>query len=1271
MKSPFFPGNRRRYFVSCSLALALLINLFPLHGFAAGNSTPHPTKQSLTAGQQEETQAAGRQAPTQQEEPAPDARSRDRRSPLAKAPVLGEFKDWLEQYSIAGSASASEQKGQELARQRRAVMAQLVQDDPASAIEQAVPAQLRRKLPAQIQQDVEEQISSYGDYLVMVFDGVDPATGELKHGRTERKVVIEGKMYQASVYGHKLGMTTKMNIPLRGLKMNGVVALAESPVRILKVEAGETLSSTPGIDAEVGGRTLHFESQEQLDRYEERLKKKEMTIGPESGWASNMESTGATIADGESAPGEMSAASDVVAASSWTEGPKTVLVMRVDFSDKPGEPTDVNGTPLTVANAQNLVNTLCNNFYKNNSYNKTSLAATVTTVLRMPQPSTWYGTNVNPYQLMTDARAAAKAAGFDTANYSLDLLAFKNISGFWWAGLGYVGGKGAWLNGYFDLRVTAHELGHNYGLNHANFWQPATSNPVGAGTSQEYNDPFDAMGFGDSSGFRHFNAWFKNLLNWIPETDVQTVNASGTFLLPAHDSITATGKRALKIQRDAYTYYWVEFRQSLFGQIGPDFVSNGAIIHWGYNGVTPSNLLDMTPLSANGQYDSPLAVGQSFTDSVNGIKITSLSKTTTVPAALSVSVTFTTNLNTLALNPSPVVGGNTITGTVTLNAPAPTMGATVTLSDNLAATTLPASVLIPAGTTSKTFTITTTSVAASQSGIVTASYRGINKTAPLSVQPIALSTLTLSTSDIGGGGTVTGTVTLNGPAPAAGATIPLSDNIAAATTPASVFIPAGLKTKTFAITTVPVTVSQSGIVTASFGGVLKSMPLIVGPIALSSLVVTPVSVAGGVNVTGTVILNGPAPAAGVVVTLSDNLPATTVPLSVTVPAGSMSRTFTIPTVIVAASQSGTVTAKQGLITKLAALTVRPAMLTSVTLAPASVAGGNNVTGTVTLDGPAPAAGALVTLSDNLATAATPASALIAPGTTSKTFTITTVVVTTRLPGAVTASYGGATKTTPLTVRPVSVQSVTVNPNPIIGSSAATGTVVLERLSATNTVVTLTDNLPATTIPLSVTVNAGALSQTFPVTTTLALPTQKGFLSASANGEVRSVALSVVNTQSQLLANPGFELGRVAWTMSSPTSTKIIYNGTGGQSNTGVWSAWLGGYGVVVSEHIYQDVTIPANALSANLNFYLWLPTNETTTTLANDTLRLQIQNTSGSVLATPVIYSNLNKTIGFEKRTINLLPYKGQRVRVFFLGTENASIVTWFFLDDITLDVVQ
>jgi hypothetical protein len=62
----------------------------------------------------------------------------------------------------------------------------------------------------------------------------------------------------------------------------------------------------------------------------------------------------------------------------------------------------------------------------------------------------------------------------------------------------------------------------------------------------------------------------------------------------------------------------------------------------------------------------------------------------------------------VAMNPASVAGGSTSTGTVTLSAPAPSGGATVSLaSANTAAATIPVSIVIPAGSTTGTFTATT------------------------------------------------------------------------------------------------------------------------------------------------------------------------------------------------------------------------------------------------------------------------------------------------------------------------------------------------------------------------------------------------------------------------------------------------------------------------------------------------------------------------------------------------------------------------------------
>jgi len=94
-------------------------------------------------------------------------------------------------------------------------------------------------------------------------------------------------------------------------------------------------------------------------------------------------------------------------------------------------------------------------------------------------------------------------------------------------------------------------------------------------------------------------------------------------------------------------------------------------------------------------------------------------------------------------------------------------------------------------------------------------------------------------------------------------------------------------------------------------------------------------------------------------------------------------------------------------------------LSSLTLNPATVTGGNPSTGTATLSGPAPAGGQVVTLSSgNTAVASVPASVTVASGATSATFTVTTTAPAAQTIVTITGSSGGATRTANLTVNPV-------------------------------------------------------------------------------------------------------------------------------------------------------------------------------------------------------------------------------------------------------------
>ena len=88
-----------------------------------------------------------------------------------------------------------------------------------------------------------------------------------------------------------------------------------------------------------------------------------------------------------------------------------------------------------------------------------------------------------------------------------------------------------------------------------------------------------------------------------------------------------------------------------------------------------------------------------------------------------------------------------------------------------------------------------------------------------------------------------------------------------------------------------------------------------------------------------------------------------------------------------------------------------------------------------------------------------------------------------------------------------------------------------------------------------------------------------------------------------------------------------------------------------------------------MSFYLKIDTAETTTTTAFDTLRVQIRNSSNTVLATLATYSNLNPSSGYFLKTFDVSAYRGQTIRVYFLGVEDGSLQTSFVIDDTALNV--
>src|SRR2546425_2080127 len=130
-------------------------------------------------------------------------------------------------------------------------------------------------------------------------------------------------------------------------------------------------------------------------------------------------------------------------------------------------------------------------------------------------------------------------------------------------------------------------------------------------------------------------------------------------------------------------------------------------------------------------------------------------------------------LHSLSLNPTSVTAGTVSTGTVTLIAPAPVGGAVVTLSSgNTAIATVPASVTVPAGATSATFAVSTSSNPPSTPVAIWAAFDDAIRSAMLYVTPPPLS-VSLNPTSVTAGAASTGTVTLSASSPAGGAVVTL------------------------------------------------------------------------------------------------------------------------------------------------------------------------------------------------------------------------------------------------------------------------------------------------------------------------------------------------------------------------------------------------------------------------------------------------------------------------------------------------------------------
>jgi hypothetical protein len=410
-----------------------------------------------------------------------------------------------------------------------------------------------------------------------------------------------------------------------------------------------------------------------------------------------------------------------------------------------------------------------------------------------------------------------------------------------------------------------------------------------------------------------------------------------------------------------------------------------------------------------------------------------------------------------SLSNESVVGGTSVNATVTLQSAAPTGGATVRLvSSDPNIVRPPTTVFIPAGATDVDFTIPTSAVAVAtrviiETGTDVDGYRAPQTWLTVSPPgspppPPSLSSLTLSSSTVVSGSTVTGTLRLTSAAPAGGAVVRLQGSMEGQViVPQSVTIPAGSISATFTTAPAPETpfprwVLIQGHYGTSGGSQARILEIDPAPGPATLLAIGPASqdLIGGNSGRASVALVIPAPAGGGTVTLTtDNPSVMHVPASVTIPEGNSATSFTIGTSAVSGLPTGgNVFASAGGVTRSIFVNVSPdpkapPLLQSMTISPTTVRGGTSATGTVFLSAPAPAGGISVTLAtSNASVARVPGIVSVAGGQTSASFTVTTFAVANNTLVTITAFFDTTTSANLTVTAGAASPTPTPSPTPL-------------------------------------------------------------------------------------------------------------------------------------------------------------------------------------------------------------------------------------------------